>query len=490
MLARLRNPKVAVSIVFVTAMFMTILDSTIVNVALPSVARRFDASTATAGAVITAYLVSLAVFIPASGWLGDRFGDKRVLLVALVLFTLASGLCGAAMSVSELIVFRILQGVGGGMLTPVGMAMLFRTFPQHERMRASRILVVPTALAPSIGPVLGGLLVDQLSWRWVFFVNLPIGAAALVFGALFVSESHGEQAGSFDLAGFLLAGLGLAGLMYALGQGAGDGWTSATILASGLCGAALLALLWIHESRTAEPMLDVRLLANRLFGSSTLVTLLAFAAFLGMLYAFAQFQQLGLGRSPLESGLLTFPEAVGVMSFSQIISRLYLRTGPRRLAAGGMAGVAVLTVILSFETAATPLVWVVIVMYALGCSMSGVFLSLQTSAFAQISNSSTSHASSMYNAVRQIGAALGVSILATVISVVGPAPAGASGAAASSGSRVHAYHAAFLSASALAVMGAVVAWTLIRDADARSTMADATPTRAESATTQPVTVLD
>src|SRR5436309_4346205 len=158
-------------------MFMTILDATIVNVALPTIGRDFGVSATAVGAISIAFLVSLAVTIPASGWLGDRYGGKRVLLAATALFTAASALCGLASSLGELVAFRILQGAGGGMLAPVGMAMLFRVFPPAERIRAASILTVPTTLAPALGPVLGGLLVTDLSWRWVFYVNVPIGAS-------------------------------------------------------------------------------------------------------------------------------------------------------------------------------------------------------------------------------------------------------------------------------------------------------------------------
>ena len=164
------------------------------------------------------------MFIPASGWLGDRFGGKRVLLTAIVVFTAASALCGLASSLGELVAFRILQGAGGGMLAPVGMAMLYRVFPPAERIRASAILTVPTTLAPALGPVLGGLLVTDLSWRWVFYVNVPIGAAAFVFGLLFLKQSRQDPPGRFDLAGFLLSGLGLGLLMYGVSEGPDLGW--------------------------------------------------------------------------------------------------------------------------------------------------------------------------------------------------------------------------------------------------------------------------
>src|SRR6202453_2605445 len=159
------NPKVAVSVVYVAAMFISIMDVSIVNVALPSIGRDFRVAPTAVDGISIAFLVSLAVFIPASGWLGDRFGGKRVLLTAIVVFTAASALCGLASSLGELVAFRILQGAGGGMLAPVGMAMLFRVFPPAERIRAAAILTVPTTLAPALGPVLGGLLVTEATWR-------------------------------------------------------------------------------------------------------------------------------------------------------------------------------------------------------------------------------------------------------------------------------------------------------------------------------------
>ena len=178
------NPKISVSIVFVAAMFMSIMDSTIVNVALPSISHQFNAVGTSIDAIVVGYLVSLAIIIPASGWLGDKFGTKRVFLSALALFTFASALCGLAPNLPLLIAFRVLQGIGGGALTPVGTAILYRTFPPIERVQVSRILIFPTVLAPASGPVLGGLLVDKLSWHWVFYVNVPIGIAAFLFGLL------------------------------------------------------------------------------------------------------------------------------------------------------------------------------------------------------------------------------------------------------------------------------------------------------------------
>ena len=212
------SQKLAIGVVYVGALFMTIMDTTIVNVALPTLGRDFHVRSTGVDTVVIGYLVSLAVFIPASGWLGDRFGPGRVLLASIVIFTGASALCGQASSLGELTLFRVLQGVGGGLMTPVGMAMLWRAFPPAERIRASAVLLVPTAFAPALGPVIGGLFVTDLTWRWVFYVNVPIGIVALTFGLLFLHEQEKQDPGRFDLAGLLLAaGFGL--LMYGLSEG-------------------------------------------------------------------------------------------------------------------------------------------------------------------------------------------------------------------------------------------------------------------------------
>ena len=340
MLADRLNPKISVSVVFVAAMFMAIMDITIVNVALPNLARDFHVRPDHIDSVVVGFLVSLAVFIPASGWLGDKFGMKRILLTAIAIFTGASALCGLSQSLGQLVAFRILQGVGGGMLTPVGMALLFRTFPPAERVRAARILILPTAFAPALGPVLGGLLVTDVSWRWVFYVNVPIGAAAFVFGLLFLNEHKEPDAGNFDARGFVLAGAGLASLMYALSEGPTKHWGSALILSTGIAGAVLLVALVRYELHHPAPMIDFRLVSNRLFRSATMVLFIGMAAFLGSLYLVALFFQDGLGMSALASGLSTFPEALGVMLGSQISTRLYPTIGPRRLLVAGLLGIA------------------------------------------------------------------------------------------------------------------------------------------------------
>jgi EmrB/QacA subfamily drug resistance transporter len=467
------NQKVAIAVVYVTALFMSIMDTTIVNVALPTLGRDFHVRSTGVDAVVIGFLVSMAVSIPASGWLGDRFGPRRVLLAAIVVFTAASALCGLANSLAELSLFRVLQGVGGGLMTPVGMAMLWRAFPPAERTRASGILVVPTAFAPALGPVIGGLFVTDLSWRWVFYVNVPIGIAAFTFGILFLREQERQEAGAFDLWGFMLACVGLGSLMYGLSEGPVKGWHSPDVVATSVVGALLLvALVWV-ELRQTQPLIALRLFRNQLFRSANAVMFLGAAGFLGVLYLVALFFQYGLGMSALASGLSTFPEAIGVMLGAQLVTRrLYPAFGPRRVIMCGLTAVAAGMATMSLVGVHTDLWLVRLLLFELGLAMSGVFVPTQTAAFATITPADMGRASTFFNTQRQVGGAIGVAVLTTVLAAVGAT------AATVGHPSVHlaGYHVAFLTAAGLALLGTLAAAT-IRDEDARATIVKRAPRR-------------
>jgi EmrB/QacA subfamily drug resistance transporter len=460
------NQKVAVAVVFVSAMFMNIMDITIVNVALPAIGRQFRVTEASLDAVATGYLVSLAVFIPAAGYLGDRFGSKRILLLAIGMFTAASVLCGSADSLGELVAYRVLQGAGSGMMTPVGMAMLYRTFPPHERLRVASILTIPTAVAPALGPVLGGALVTGLSWRWVFFVNLFMGIAAFAFGLLFLTEQRQPRPGRFDLAGFVLSGAGFAAVMYGVSQGAGIGWTHLQIVASIAVGTVVLASLVRVELRSDAPLLRLRLLDNGLFRSTSMAMAVGTAAFLGTLFVVPLFFQLGLGLTALQSGLNTLPEAFGVMLGAQLGSRLlYHRLGPRRLIVLGLTAMAGDVALIALIGSRTELWWMRLLMLGMGLAMGQVVVSTQAATFATISPADTGNASSLFSMVRQLGSATGIALLATVFTAVGTTHT----IAGRTVPNLTAYHAAFLVAALVAALAILPALT-VEDADAASTV--------------------
>jgi EmrB/QacA subfamily drug resistance transporter len=468
------NQRVIVAVVYVCSMLMNSLDSTIVNVALATLSREFAVSAAQIEAVVVGYLVSLAVFIPASGWLGDRFGTKRIFLIALALFTGASALCGLATSLEQLVAFRVMQGAGGGLLTPVGLAMLYRAYPPEERLGIARLLMFATILGPASGPVLGGLLIEQLSWRWAFYVNVPVGLAALLVGILFLREHREVHPGPFDLPGFILAGSGLALVMYALSEGPTRGWNTPTIVGAAVAGVAVLATFVVVELRTAAPMVQLRLLTNRLFRTTLLTSFFASASFIGVLFLVPLLLQEARGASPLAAGLTTFPEAVGVIASSQVVARIYPRVGPRRLMAGGLVVVATASVLLGLIRVETS-EWIVRgVMFLLGAGMAYVFLPNQAASLATISRPATGRASTLFSVQRQLGAAVGVATLSSVLAAVGPVRLDEAGLDLPN---LGAYGTAFIAAAGFALIGASVALR-VPDQDAAATMRPRTEHRA------------
>lgn len=462
--------KWVVASIFVVGLFMDIMDTTIVNVALPTLSREFGASGGAVEWVVLGYLLSLAVWIPASGWIGDRFGTKKTFLFALAAFTLASALCGQAHNLGELIAFRVLQGVGGGMLTPVGTAMLFRAFPPVERAKASTILMIPTVLAPALGPIIGGWLVTDVSWRWIFYVNLPLGVLGFLIGVFLLKEHREPTAGRFDIPGFLLSGAGLALVLFALSRGPEIGWKTVQVIGSGLTGILLFALLVYVELRVPHPMLALRLYKERMFRNANIILTFSYGGFAGVLFLMPLFLQELRGLSALQSGLTTFPQAVGVMISSQIVGRMYQRVGPRRLIFTGLIAVAVASVALVFVDLSTNLWWIRGILFVRGMAMAASFVPLQAATYANISPSDTGRASAIYSTQRQVAAALGVAILATVwISRTNALTAGSASAAAVTAGKLGGYHDAFLVGAVIAVIGAFSA-LLIRDTDAASTM--------------------
>jgi EmrB/QacA subfamily drug resistance transporter len=467
--------KAVVGAVFVASMFMNIMDATVVNVALPTLSRYFAAPVASVSGVVTAYLVTLAVAMPASAWLGDRFGARRVMLGAIGLFTAASAMCGLATSLPELVALRAVQGFGGGTLVPVGMAMMFRAFPPAERIRANRLLMVPTLMAPALGPVIGGLLVDGLSWRWIFYINLPIGTAVLVFGALFLPGGSEHQAGPFDLPGFLLAGSGFPLFMYALSAGALSGWGSPPVVTTAILGILLLIVFVIVELRTAEPMLRLRIYADRLFRTTNLQLAFAGAGFVGTLFLVPLLLQNGLGFTAVHSGLATFPEAIGGMIGVQVTTRLYKRTGPRRLMIAGMTGTIVTIGAMAFAGPADATWLIPVLMFFTGCSFGFAIAPSQAAALATVSPALTGHASTLLNTLRQAGGAAGVALLGTVLAATatGSGAPGAPGALGAPGATadLSGYRLAFVAAACLMALGGLLS-TRVRDADAAATMTE------------------
>ncbi|QUH05808.1 multidrug efflux MFS transporter [Saccharopolyspora erythraea] len=425
-------------------MFMNGMDATIVNVALPAIGADFAVAPSATSAVNIGYLVSLAVCIPVSGWLGDRFGTKRVFLAAFGAFVAASALCGAAQDLPQLTLARVLQGAGGGVMSPVALTMLFRAYPPEQRIRLTRVLLLPTAVAPALGPVLGGAFVEFLDWRWGFYVNVPVGLLALAFGAWRLVEDVESGGKRFDLLGFALAAPGLGLVVYALDSVGQAGLGSPHFWAAGSAGLLCLGTLVRSQLRTPQPMLDLRLFADSSFRLSSVVLLLCVAGFLGTLYGFTLMYQSALGASAWEAGLVTLPKAVGLMVASQLVPWLHRRAGPRLLVAGAMLGAAASFAAMNVVSAGSGMWLAALVQLASGFFVGAASAELQVVAFATIDRSATGGASTLFNVQRQVGSALGVAVTASVLSVGGEPGLGT-------------YHAGMLVSAGFALAGMVLA---------------------------------
>jgi EmrB/QacA subfamily drug resistance transporter len=463
-----------VVVTYTVGLYMTVVDNTIIYTALPSLARGFHASLDAAQWVTLSYLLTLAVVIPSSGWIGDRFGTRRTFLTALVLFTGASALCGLSGSLIQLVIFRVIQGAGGGLIIPVGQAMLFRTWPASRRARAAGLVALGTSLGPATGPLLGGVLTTYLSWRWCFFVNVPFGTTVFIIGLLFLAEHREPAAGRLDLPGFVLAGGGLALILYALSQAPERGWGSPVIIGAGLAGAAALAALVAVELRSRAPMINLRLLHNRIFRTTVLVSVCSLGVYSGYLFLMPEFLQQARGASPLSSGLTTFPGAVGVWTSSQIAARLYPRLGPRRMAVGGLCLVITVFCLLGLAVGLNTSIWVIrLLTLCNGFGIGWCGIALQSSSFATISSADTGRAAALFQTSTQVAGGIGVALLVTVLSA--SAPAHAAGAAL-----IPAFHQAFLTAAVMTAVAVGFALT-IRDADAAGTMRRREPPGATAA---------
>lgn len=404
-----------VAVVYVTSLFMASMDGQIVNVALATLAKRFEVPTSSVQWVVTGYLLSLAAFIPASGWFGDRFGTKRVLLSAVCVFTSASLLCALSHSITELIAFRVLQGMGGGLLTPVGASMLYRAFPPERRASIQPTLGLATIVAPASAPVIGGLIVTKLSWHWIFLVNLPIGVASVVFGAVFLAEHRESPDERFDFMGFAFAGTGLAAFIFALNQGPVRGWGAPIVVAFGLAGVVLLAAFVRTELRSEHPMLRLRLFRDDAFRISSVIIAFSNGSFQGTLLLAPLFLQEVRGYSGLQAGLATFPLSVGVVCSAQLVRKTYHVFGPRRTISFGLGLMAIMVVVFIFRADHASAWTIRGMLFALGLGVGQSNLPVNISAFANISVADTGHGSALFNIIRRSSPAVAVALLTTVL---------------------------------------------------------------------------
>ncbi len=312
--------------------FASILDSTIVNTALPTIQHDFHSDLHTASYVATAYILAAGVVVPLSAFFSNRFGIKKTYLTSLILFTLGSALCGLAPNMGLLIVFRVLQGAGGAALFPLSFAILFDVFSDQERGKANGIFGIPVLVAPAIGPTVGGYIVEYIDWRWVFYVNLPIGIIGVVMGMRYLRERVSQPHRRFDLPGFVFAGSGLGLLLFGLSNLAYNGLGDVTLVSGPIVVSIVLlaAFLWVELHRE-QPLLDLRLYTYRNFLLGNIITWVATIGLFGPAFLLPEYLQTLRDLSPFNAGLLLLFQGVGAILGSIASGQLYNRLGPRVL---------------------------------------------------------------------------------------------------------------------------------------------------------------
>jgi EmrB/QacA subfamily drug resistance transporter len=402
--------------VVVLGAIMSILDITVVSVALPTFQTVFDASYANVAWTMTGYTLALATVIPLSGWAADRFGTKRLYMLALLLFTLGSVLCATADSIEQLIAYRVIQGLGGGMLMPIGMTIMTRAAGPARIGRLMAVLGVPMLLGPIGGPILGGWLIEAASWHWIFLINLPIGAIALVYAFFALPKDEPHRSESFDFLGMLMLSPGLALFLYGVSSLPEEGTiTAPKVWITMLIGAALVVAFVRHSFRPAHPLLDLRLFKNRNLTVSAISLSVFIIAFMGAGLLFPSYFLQIRGESTLDAGLLMAPQGLGAIVTMPIAGMLADKIPVGRTVPFAMALIA--AGFFTFTQVGTDTSYWVLCgsLFVMGLGMGGTMMPIMTSALRTLSTAEVARGSTLVNILQQIGGSIGSAIMSVIL---------------------------------------------------------------------------
>jgi EmrB/QacA subfamily drug resistance transporter len=394
---------------------MSILDITVVNVAINRLAIDFEASLTTIQWVITGYTLAIAAVIPMTGWAADRFGTKRLYLMSLVLFTMGSVLCGLAWDAGSLIVFRVLQGLGGGMIMPAVMTIMTKKAGPQRMGRVMGVLGVPMLIAPIVGPILGGWLVDDVSWRWIFFINVPIGIVAFFSALAVLDRDEPQPTHKLDWLGMALLSPGLTLLIFGLAETSSHGIEQFRAWGPIVGGAVLIVAFLRHSWTTEAPLIDIRTFTHTRAGAAAGIFMLFAIAMFGSLLLVPLYYQAVRGDTALQSGLLLAPQGFGAMITMPIAGRLTDRYGPTKLPAVGLPLAAIGMLPFAFVTAETSYVLLCSFSFVLGLGMGLSMMPTMTAAMQAVPPPAIARTSTAMNIIRQSGASIGTAILSVIL---------------------------------------------------------------------------
>src|SRR6266436_1705516 len=404
------NKERLIPLIVATALFMENMDSTVIATSLPAIAADIGASPLTLKLAITSYLLSLAVFIPASGWTADRFGARMVFAIAVGVFMLGSIGCAISTSVTDFVIARILQGMGGAMMTPVGRLVLLRSIDKSALVNAMAWVTVPALIGPVIGPPLGGFITTYFSWHWIFLINIPIGLVGIVMALKYIDPIKSEDPERFDLYGLVLAGIGLAGIAFGLSVAGLNLLPWSVVGALVAIGSISMTLYIIHARRTGSPVLDFSMLRLSTLRASIIGGFMFRLGIGALPFLLPLLMQVGFGLSPFQSGLVTFASAVGAMGMKTLAARIIRTFGFRNMMTINAVISAVLLAACALFTAATPLLLIMIILVVGGFFRSLQFTAINAVAYAEVEPAQMSRATTLVSVNQQLAVSAGVAV--------------------------------------------------------------------------------
>lgn len=405
---------IAPLLAIIVGMFMVILDGTAMNVALPGLVKDFHSKISVVQWAVTGYALAQAAVIPLAGWLSDRFGAKRVFLFSVMMFTIGSGLCATSSGVEQLIIFRIIQGLGGGMVAPIAMAFIYRLSPPDKVGAVMGMIGIPMLLAPALGPVLSGWLIDYASWHWIFLINLPIGVLAVFAGIRTLPNIARQTVPALDFPGMLLAPVAFASIAYGVSEG-GTSWTSTETITGLTVGGVALILFVIVELRRRQPLLELRVFRSGDFTRGIIVQWITQIALFGTMFLVPLFLQQGKGFSAFDSGLAVLPQAIAAGIFLPIGGRLFDRLGARPVVLTGLVFVTLSAFLLSGISAADGESKLILPLALLGAGMGLSMMPLNTHIIQSAPQNIVSRVTSLTNAAQQVMMSFAVAGLSTLL---------------------------------------------------------------------------
>jgi EmrB/QacA subfamily drug resistance transporter len=446
------------------AFFMEALDTTILNTAVPVISEALNVAPLSMKSVLASYTLSLAVFIPISGWMADRFGTRRVFASAIGIFTLGSFLCGISSDIHLLVACRVLQGCGGAMMVPVGRLTLVRTFAKSELVRAMSFVAIPGLVGPMLGPIAGGLIVGYLQWRFIFFVNLPIGLAGLILVYLHLPDYREERTSPLDIVGLILFGSGVALLSYVLEIFGEHALGLGEVLGLLMLSLTLIAGYGFHATRTAFPLLQMGLFRIRTFNAAVSGSFFTRLGIGGVPFLLPLLYQVGLGFTPVQSGLLIMPQAIAAMSSKFIIPKILGRVGYRGVLISNTVILGLLLMLFATIGLATPLWAILAQAFWYGAFTSVQYTSMNTLVYADIDDDNASSASSIASTAQQMSISFGVAAAGLTTAFFIP-----DRSRSNPSEMIHGIHEAFLFLGGLTILSTLVFIRLKRDDGANET---------------------